>query len=63
MTAKLLPRFKTSIDRYTMIPSRGGCFELTVGGKLLYSKLATKSFPDEDQLIEAVAQALEARPT
>ncbi len=43
-----------------MIPSKGGCFELTVGGRLLYSKLKTGAFPDEDQLVEAVGRVLEA---
>ena len=43
-----------------MIPSKGGCFELTVGGKKLYSKLETGEFPDEDELIEAVGKVLEA---
>jgi hypothetical protein len=33
---------------------------LTVGGKKLYSKLATGEFPDEDALIEAVGKALGA---
>jgi selenoprotein W-related protein len=37
-----------------MIPSSGGCFELTVGGKKLYSKLKTGSFPDEEDLLAAV---------
>ena len=60
MTARLLPRFKRTIGRYTLIPSKGGCFELTVGGKLLYSKLATGRFPDEDEIIEAVGRALGA---
>ena len=41
-----------------MIPSRGGCFELTVGGKLLYSKLETGEFPDEDELVATVAKVL-----
>ena len=41
-----------------MIPSKGGCFELTVGGRLLYSKLRTGEFPDEDELVEAVGQVL-----
>ena len=42
-----------------MIPSKGGCFELTVGGKLLYSKLKTGEFPDEDaSMIRAVGEAL-----
>jgi selenoprotein W-related protein len=58
LTAKLLPRFKGAIKRYVMIPSKGGTFELTVGGKLLYSKLETGKFPDEDKLLKAVAKAL-----
>jgi selenoprotein W-related protein len=41
-----------------MIPSEGGCFELTVGGTQLYSKLKTGTFPDEDKLVEAVGKAI-----
>ena len=60
MTAKLLPRYKRSISRYVMIPSKGGCFELTVGGKRLYSKLETGRFPDEETLIAEVGKVLGA---
>ena len=59
MTAKLLPRYKQAISRFVMIPSKGGCFELTVGGQLLYSKLQTGSFPDEDTLVAQVGKILE----
>ncbi len=41
-----------------MIPSSGGCFELTVGDRLLYSKRKTGTFPDEQEMIRAVADAL-----
>jgi selenoprotein W-related protein len=58
LTAKLLPRYKQSISRYVMIPSKGGCFELSVGGKRLYSKLKTGSFPNEESLINEVGKAL-----
>jgi len=58
LTAKLLPRYKRAISRYVMIPSTGGCFELTVGGKKLYSKLETGSFPDEEQLVKAVGKLI-----
>ena len=58
MTAKLLPRFKQKIAKYTMVPSKGGRFELTVGGRLLYSKLQTGEFPDEDVLIAEVANLI-----
>ena len=60
MTAKLLPRYKQAISRFVMIPSKGGCFELTVGGQLLYSKLQTGSFPDEEALIAQVGKVLGA---
>jgi selenoprotein W-related protein len=43
-----------------MIPSKGGCFELTVGGKRLYSKLETGRFPDEETLIAEVGKVLGA---
>jgi selenoprotein W-related protein len=43
-----------------LIPSKGGCFELTVGGKRLYSKLETGQFPEEEAMIAAVGKALGA---
>ncbi len=58
MTAKLLPRFKRQVPQLALIPSTGGCFEVTVGGKLLYSKLETGQFPDEETLLSAIGQAL-----
>ncbi|GAC1346028.1 MAG: hypothetical protein NVSMB14_09150 [Isosphaeraceae bacterium] len=61
MTAKLLPRFKREISRCILIPSKGGCFELSVGGTKIYSKLDTGRFPDEEAMLEAVAAALEKR--
>jgi selenoprotein W-related protein len=41
-----------------LIPASGGCFELTADGKLLYSKLATGEFPDEEQLLTQVGALL-----
>ena len=43
-----------------LVPSTGGCFELTVGGKPIYSKLKTGKFPDEDEMLKAVGRALGA---
>jgi selenoprotein W-related protein len=40
-----------------LVPSSGGCFELSANGELLYSKLKTKQFPDEQWVLET----LEAR--
>jgi len=33
----------------------GGCFEVKVDGDLIYSKLKTGQFPDEQAVIEQVA--------
>jgi selenoprotein W-related protein len=41
-----------------LVPASGGCFELTADGELLYSKLKTGSFPDEQTMIAAVANRL-----
>jgi len=37
-----------------LIPGGGGCFELTVDGNLIYSKLQTGKFPDEKWVLETV---------
>ena len=45
-----------------MVPSRGGCFEVTVDGELIYSKLATDVFPNEaDILSKLSARVTKAR--
>ncbi len=54
MTAALLEEFKQQIQRLELEPSRGGCFELTVNGELVYSKLETGEFPDTAPLLKTV---------
>lgn len=54
MTTKLLTRFKQDIKGLRLIPAGGGCFEVTVDGALIYSKLETGKFPDENQIVEEV---------
>jgi selenoprotein W-related protein len=41
-----------------LIPSSGGCFELSVNGKLVYSKLETGEFPDEKWALDTVGSRL-----
>ena len=60
MTAKLLDSLKQKITGYRLIPSGGGCFELTVNGELLYSKLKTGVFPDEGEMLSAVSKRMKA---
>jgi selenoprotein W-related protein len=58
LAAKLLTAFKQKIASLRLVPSRGGCFELAVNGELIYSKLKTGVFPDEDAMVQAVADRL-----
>jgi selenoprotein W-related protein len=39
--AELIQDYEPEIESLTLVPSDGGRFELTVNGKLLYSKLKT----------------------
>ena len=43
------------------MPSGGGCFELTVNGELIYSKLKTKQFPDEQGILDTVGARLKKK--
>ncbi len=58
MTSKLLNEYKQRINDLKLVPGSGGCFELTVDGELLYSKLHTGRFPDEKAMVEAVGKRL-----
>ena len=58
MSAKLLEAYKMDIKELRLIPAKGGCFELTADGNLLYSKLATGQFPDEGAMVDAVGKRM-----
>ena len=51
-------QFKQQIRDMKLIPSGGGCFELTVDGELVYSKLKTGQFPDEQVILDTLAARL-----
>jgi selenoprotein W-related protein len=54
LTSKLLTTFKQQIQDLKLVPSSGGCFELTANGELLYSKLKTKEFPEEKWVLDTI---------
>ena len=58
MTTKLLSTYKQKISSLKLIPASGGCFELSVNGDLIYSKLETGKFPDEAWALDAVGSRL-----
>ncbi|MBP3960368.1 Rdx family protein [Gemmata sp. G18] len=58
MTATLLSNLKQKIKGLTLVPAGGGCFEVTLNGELIYSKLKTGQFPDEQTVLESVRDRL-----
>jgi selenoprotein W-related protein len=58
LASKILTRYKQQLEGLELQPSAGGCFELLMDGELLYSKLATGQFPEEEALVAAVGQRL-----
>lgn len=56
MAAKILVKYKQRLQGLELQPSSGGCFELTVDDQLLYSKLQTGRFPDEQAILKEIDQ-------
>jgi selenoprotein W-related protein len=54
MTGALLNTFEKQIKSITLIPSDAGKFEVTVNGKLVYSKLETGRHTDPSEVIPLV---------
>jgi selenoprotein W-related protein len=57
----LLNTYKQQIRSLKLIPSGGGCFELSTNGDLIYSKLKSGQFPDEKWALEAVGARLKKK--
>ena len=60
MASRILSEFKQQIGGLTLVPSGGGCFELTLDGQLIYSKLKTGEFPDEARMVAQIGNRLGA---
>jgi selenoprotein W-related protein len=57
--AELLKDFEPEIESFTLVPSDGGRFELTVNGRLLYSKLDTRRHVEPGELSDLVKHFME----
>lgn len=58
MASRLLGTFKQRITALEMVPSGGGCFEVDLDGRRIYSKNETGDFPDEEEIVKLVEQQL-----
>lgn len=57
----MLEQFKQRISGLTLVPVGGGAFELSANGELLYSKLKTGEFPNEQSIIDVLEKKLPKR--
>jgi selenoprotein W-related protein len=48
----IMEAFGQRFGALKLIPSDGGRFEVSLDGKLLYSKLATGEFPENQHIVE-----------
>jgi selenoprotein W-related protein len=55
----LLKQFEHMIEGVTLIPSDGGRFEVTVNGKLIYSKLETRRHVQPGEVVGLVNKIIE----
>lgn len=49
------------VESLKLVPDRGGCFELSLNGDLIYSKLKTGEFPDEARIVGTIGKQLKRR--
>lgn len=59
MASHILEELEHKIDDFTLIPSRGGVFEVVVGDQLVYSKKETGRHADYDEVGPIVRKLFE----
>ena len=56
MAEQLLVAYKTDIAAFSLVPSDGGRFEVSLNGELVFSKLQEGRFPNDGE-VEALIDA------
>jgi selT/selW/selH-like putative selenoprotein len=56
-----MDRYKRKVRRFVLVPSDGGKFEVSVGEKLIWSKLETGTYPEPAAMMEIIDAMLPAR--
>jgi selenoprotein W-related protein len=58
LASELLKKFEPEIENLTLLPSEGGRFEVSVNGKLVYSKLQTGRHAEAGEVAGLVEKLL-----
>jgi len=59
LTSELLKNYEHVIESVTLVPSDGGRFEVSVNGKLIYSKLETKRHAEAGEVLGLIHKMVE----
>jgi selenoprotein W-related protein len=57
MALELLTHYRKEISDLKLVPSGGGAFEVSVNGKLIFSKLEEGRFPEPKELKQSIDSA------
>ena len=52
MAGRILTQFKQKVSALELVPAGGGCFEIERDGAMIFSKLSTGAFPEEDAILQ-----------
>ena len=58
LASELLKAFEQEIESINLFPSEGGRFEVSVNGKLIYSKLETRRHAEPGEVLGLVRKEL-----
>jgi len=58
LTVDLLKEFEPELAEVTLVPSDGGRYEVTVDGKLIYSKLQTGRHAEPGEVVKLVKKII-----
>lgn len=56
---ELLKEYEHVIEAVSLVPSDGGKFEVSVNGKLIYSKLETKRHAEAGEIITSISKMVD----
>ena len=58
MTDELLGEFAENVSGWTLLPSGGGAFEMSINGDLAFSRLKEGRYPEMSELRDLIKAAL-----
>lgn len=59
LAGELLNQFEEAIESLTLVPSDGGRFEVSVNGRLIFSKLQTHRHAEAGEIAGLIAKIVE----